>query len=154
MTLTYDQIEKFIDVYKNFNSLKDLELVSYMRELPREWNEYIVNSKISTAIKNNDKLSMKSLTEKCSSLCAQLGIDLQDKMKRILEHNETFYIDNVVYLQGAMEILNNFVDEKDSEKSKELLKELHPRTIEYLRELALGKEQYEILQILKDNDQI
>lgn len=151
MTLTYDQIEKFIDVYKNFNSLQNLEIVSYMRDLPTEWNEYIVNSKISTAIKNNDKTSMKSLTEKCSTICSQLGIELEDKMKRVLEQNEIFYIDNVVFLREAMEILNDIDDGNAGEK---ILEGLHPATIDYLKELSLGKEEYEVLQMLKDNNQI
>jgi hypothetical protein len=146
--LNYEQIEDFMYVYEDFDGLNDSNVISYMRNLPKEWNEYIINSKLSKGIKNRfDKSEMKDLTERCMSISSQLGFEVEEQIVKIHENQDEFYLSNVTFLRTAVEILEKIELGKIPE---DILTTLNPITIEYIKEICLGKENYEILKLLKD----
>jgi hypothetical protein len=141
--LDAEQIYNYVSLINtDFNENIESEIQMKLDALPNDWKKYILYLNI---------LNEREAKPILSDLCKTYDM-FPSNSREVVDFKNNFYLTNVVYLDIALRYvmynLSEFLEKIED------LKDANEMTILYLKTIYLESEDYEFLEIMKENELI
>jgi len=139
--LDAEQILNYVSLLNsNFTENNENDLQLKLDTLPNDWKKYILYLNI---------LNEREAKPILSNLCKTYDM-FPSNSREVVDFKNNFYLTNVVYLDIALKYvmynLGEFLEKIED------LKDANEMTIFYLKEIYLESEDYEFLDVMKQNE--